>query len=88
MKFSFCIISIFFCLQLTAQKSESDSLKQRIDLLESLVKEKNYSRIPIGDFDKSLEVRVQSEVYNAFYKYLAILGLFLFGGGFGLYRSL
>ncbi|MEP6595998.1 MAG: hypothetical protein ABJA71_08620 [Ginsengibacter sp.] len=30
----------------------------------------------------------QAEVYSAFYKYLAVLGLVLFGGGFGLYRSL
>ena len=79
-----CIIS----LQLSAQKTSTDSLIQRIDSLESALKEKNYSRIPIGDFDKNLDVHVQSEVYNAFYKYLAVLGLILFGGGFGIYRSL
>lgn len=88
MKLTACFISILLCLQLHAQINEKDSLNQRIDSLESLIREKNYSRIPIGDLDKSLEVRVQSEVYNAFYKYLAVLGLFLFGGGFGLYRSL
>ncbi len=76
------------CLQLYAQKTITDSLNKRIDSLESALKEKNYSRIPIGDFDKNLDVHVQSEVYNAFYKYLAVLGLILFGGGFGIYRSL
>ena len=75
-------------LQLNAQRNLTDSLIQRIDSLESALGEKNYSRIPIGDFDRNLDVRVQAEVYNAFYKYLAVLGVLLFGGGFGLYRSL
>jgi hypothetical protein len=79
-----CTIS----LQVIAQKSLTDSLNERIDSLESALQEKNYSRIPIGDLDKNLNVHVQSEVYNAFYKYLAVLGLILFGGGFGIYRSL
>lgn len=77
-----------FSLEASAQKNITDSLNRRIDSLESALKERNYSRIPIGDLDKNLDVRVQSEVYNAFYKYLAVLGIILFGGGFGVYRSL
>ena len=79
---------LFLSSSLTAQSNQTDSLIQRINNLELALKEKNYSRVPVGDLDKSLEIHVQSEVYNAFYKYLAVLGILLFGGGFGLYRSL
>jgi hypothetical protein len=88
MKPIFLSFFLSFSLSLVAQTNQTDSLLQRINSLELALKEKNYSRVPIGDFDKNLDVRVQTEVYSAFYKYLAVLGLILFGGGFGVYRSI
>src|SRR4051812_5859553 len=75
------------CLQARAQQN-TDSLIQRIKSLESALQEKNYQRVPVGDLDKALAIQVKTEVETAFQRYLIILGLIIFGGGFGVYRTI
>lgn len=59
-----------------------DSLQQRIDFLERRMDEKNYTRVPAGDFEKLLDNKVSSEVYNSIYKWIGFLALLIGIAGF------
>ncbi|HEY9049493.1 MAG TPA: hypothetical protein VIN08_26525 [Ohtaekwangia sp.] len=51
-----------------------DPLAKRVDTLEHWVAEKNYTRIPIADFEKIIDTKISDQVYNSIYKWIAFLG--------------
>jgi hypothetical protein len=49
-------------------------LERKVDSLERIVGENNYTRIPKKDFEEILTNRVSDTVYNTIYKWIAFLG--------------
>src|SRR5690349_3169224 len=83
MRILFFAAILLLSLNLCAQP-DVDSLKRRIDTLESALKEKNYMRVPVGDLDKTLDIHVQSQML----KYLGILIALLITGTFSIFKIL
>jgi hypothetical protein len=81
--FFFIFIHIF-CNTSFSQEPLVDSLKQRIESLEKQMDEKNYSRVPNIDLDKSLDYIVTEKVSNKVLYWMGAIATVLAFAGFSL----
>lgn len=72
----------------TEYKATVDSLQEKIDNLESRLADKNYTRVPNNEFDKSLENIVSQRVSGSILYWIGGLGAILAFAGFSLINSM
>jgi len=69
-------------------KSTIDSLQRKIEKLEKFLEDKNYTRVPNNEFDKSLEYIVSQKVSGSILYWIGGLGAILAFAGYSLINSM
>lgn len=67
-----------------SQQTVVDSLQRRIETLEKLLNDKNYSRVPNVDLDKNLDYIVTEKISSKILYWMGAIGAILAFGGFSL----